>query len=519
MKKLIFVLLFVPLISFSQKILLVKGMKFTAPDGFVINPQIENTFINQNGEMIAVAVLEHNKFKLYDDENKKLRNIRTIVPLIPTGISSTFKIENKTKDVVGYTSSVQSENNSVYGYAIHYFLDNKIIQVMSYYVNKESARNNLLNLAVNNKKLKQYVQKDTSVSINKNSSGIAFKSFKGDLIYCLENIASISPNQEAVDALKKILLLTDENDDYKNYYIIPCDGVSNFMAFNYEGKKIVLYNDFFVNLLFAKLKLSNNKWLHSLILFALAHEIGHFEHDHAYKVVDGKLTTKIKLGDKKRKLELEADEYAGYIMAKDGKSLTELLRSIKMGFKFYHKILDLLPNKPIVKTHPPLDLRVESITKGWNKFEKQNKKNQETHNIKLSNDIKFNVPKGFKKTDDLRWSDGNNLIIIQYTESNDSEDTYEYRKGQREDTQNTSYLYSKDYSYGGKKYDIQVNYGEKNGMIISTVSVYRNGLMYIVTIGVSPLLDIGETDEEIMLETINKLFEFTSYMIASINLS
>ena len=62
-------------------------MKFTAPDGFVINPKIENSFVNKDGEMIAVAVLEHNKFKSYDDENKKLKAIRTIIPLIPTGVS------------------------------------------------------------------------------------------------------------------------------------------------------------------------------------------------------------------------------------------------------------------------------------------------------------------------------------------------------------------------------------------------------------------------------------------------
>ena len=234
---------------------------------------------------------------------------------------------------------------------------------------RRGFRDNDDNIWGKNKKLKQYVQKDTYVSINKNSSGIDFKSvMKDDLTYCLENIASILPNQKAVDALKKILLLTDENDDYKNYYIIPCDGVSNFMALNYEGKKIVLYNDFFVNFLFAKFKISDNKWSHSSILTFLAHEIGHFKYRHAYNIIDGKVTNKIKLGDEKRKLELEADEYAGYIMAKDGNSLTELLRIFKISLNFYDKILDLLPNKPIVKTHPPLDLRVESITKGWNKF-------------------------------------------------------------------------------------------------------------------------------------------------------
>jgi len=111
------------------------------------------------------------------------------------------------------------------------------------------------------------------------------------------------------------------------------------------------------------------------------------------------------------------------------------------------------------------------------------------------------------------------VILIQYTESDDSKDTYEYRKGQREDTQNTSYLYSQDYSYGGKKYDIQVNYGDKNGMFISTVNVYKDGFMYIVTIGVTPLENMGETDEEIMLEAIKKLFETTGYMISSNNLS
>lgn len=56
-------------------------------------------------------------------------------------------------------------------------------------------------------------------------------------------------------------------------------------------------------------------------------------------------------------------------------------------------------------------------------------------------------------------------------------------------------------------------------MIISNVSVYKNGFMYNVTIGVTPLENMGETDEEIMLEAIKKLFETTGYMISSINLS
>ena len=42
--------------------------------------------------------------------------------------------------------------------------------------------------------------------------------------------------------------------------------------------------------------------------------------------------------------------------------------------------------------------------------------------------------------------------------------------------------------------------------------------MNIVTIGVTPLENMGETDEGIMSETIKKIFDFTGYMISSINL-
>ena len=225
MKKLILALLFVPLFSFSQKFILVKGEKFTAPDGFVVNPKIENSFVSKDGEFIAVAVMESNNFKFFD-ENKKLKAFRNLIPTIPTGLSSPLRIEKTTKEVIGYTSSVQF--NGIYLYAIHYSLNGKIIQVLSMSTNKESSRSNLSNSLVNNKKLKQYVQKDTSVLINKNSSGVEFKLFmKDDLVYCLENIASISPNQKAVDALKKILTVANKNDSYKNYYIIPCDGVSS----------------------------------------------------------------------------------------------------------------------------------------------------------------------------------------------------------------------------------------------------------------------------------------------------
>ena len=133
MKKLLLVLFFVPLFSFSQKSLVVKGVKFTAPDGFEINTKIENSFVNIDGEMIAVAVIESNNFKSFD-KSKKLKALGNLIPKIQTGLSSPLRIEKTTKEVIGYTSGVQA--SGVYLYAIHYSFNGKIIQVLSMHTNK-----------------------------------------------------------------------------------------------------------------------------------------------------------------------------------------------------------------------------------------------------------------------------------------------------------------------------------------------------------------------------------------------
>jgi hypothetical protein len=122
-------------------------------------------------------------------------------------------------------------------------------------------------------------------------------------------------------------------------FIMKVAKVSNVEASISHRKRYILYNPGFINQINT---ITRDQWTSTALL---AHEIGHHLNGH----------TLGKAGSNPQ-LELEADEFAGFVLAKLGASLEQS----QLVFKYISKVNSS-------KTHPGRMDRMIAIEKGWNK--------------------------------------------------------------------------------------------------------------------------------------------------------
>ncbi len=115
--------------------------------------------------------------------------------------------------------------------------------------------------------------------------------------------------------------------------------VPNAAAIIYGGRRYVLYNGNFINQL---IRTTGTKWAATSVL---AHEIGHHLNGHT-----------ITAGGSQPAIELEADEFSGFVLRKMGATLAEAQAAMKT-----------LPSATASRTHPAQYDRLASIATGWNK--------------------------------------------------------------------------------------------------------------------------------------------------------
>ncbi len=161
--------------------------------------------------------------------------------------------------------------------------------------------------------------------------------------------SSFYSDTEAENALDKILSVVSLA---KNFSLVPCDNINNAFATSYKGERFILYDKAFMK----KINLRTNDWSNLTIL---AHEVGHHLNNHAvdlalYKMVEPKTLAK------KRKQELEADEFSGFIMAKLGASLNQVKDAIA---------LISSDKDDTYSTHPSKSKRMIALTNGWKRGE------------------------------------------------------------------------------------------------------------------------------------------------------
>lgn len=140
------------------------------------------------------------------------------------------------------------------------------------------------------------------------------------------------------DAQSIISRITDAVGLKPNFEIRAAN-VHNAMAYVDGGKRLILYSENFI----AQIKnATGTDWAG---ISVLAHEIGHHLNGHT-------LTEE----GSRPEIELEADEFSGFVLAKMGASLDEAQSALK-----YSK------NANGSLTHPPKSARVEAVTVGWKK--------------------------------------------------------------------------------------------------------------------------------------------------------
>jgi hypothetical protein len=154
---------------------------------------------------------------------------------------------------------------------------------------------------------------------------------------------SFSSNRLADNALDKILSVIGAS---KNFVLQPCDNINNAVAISFDGTRYILYDKQFMISLD-----DNNNWGN---LFILAHEVGHHINGHSLDVLL-KSNNKRTL-NQRRKQELEADEFAGFILAKLGGPID-----------YARKIITKISKNSddTFSTHPNRKKRLEAVEKGY----------------------------------------------------------------------------------------------------------------------------------------------------------
>jgi len=136
----------------------------------------------------------------------------------------------------------------------------------------------------------------------------------------------------------------------KRFVLLPCDNINNAVATSYKGIRYILYDREFMN------SISNsNNWAN---LFILAHEVGHHINGHSVDLVlqIGEVVEPKALSVK-RQQELEADEFAGFVLSKLGGPISEA-----------NKIISRISTNSddSYSTHPSRSKRLAAAKKGYN---------------------------------------------------------------------------------------------------------------------------------------------------------
>jgi len=135
--------------------------------------------------------------------------------------------------------------------------------------------------------------------------------------------------------LQQIIDITGLKTDFE----LKEANVMNIEASIAHKKRLILYNPTYITTLN---KISNNSWT---VMALLAHEVGHHLNGHTMR----------KRGSSPE-LELEADEFAGFILNRLGATLEQSQHVM-------HYIAKIKGSK----THPGRNSRLLAIEKGWNR--------------------------------------------------------------------------------------------------------------------------------------------------------
>ena len=133
----------------------------------------------------------------------------------------------------------------------------------------------------------------------------------------------------------------------KRFVLQECSNINNAVALTMNGVRYIMYDPEFM------LSLSyGDEWSNK---FILAHEVGHHINGHTVDVLAANSTNRVSLSTS-RIQELEADEFAGFVLGRLGASLSEALSGVQ----------SLSDKDDSYSTHPRRSKRIAAIKKGFN---------------------------------------------------------------------------------------------------------------------------------------------------------
>jgi tetratricopeptide (TPR) repeat protein len=178
---------------------------------------------------------------------------------------------------------------------------------------------------------------------------------------------NFSSYENADIALDKIL---DVTGMAKRFVLMECSDISNCIATAYKGIRYILYDRDFMDAIATK----TNSWSSMSIL---AHEIGHHVNGHSLDlIIYATESAKAPTLSESRHMEIEADEYSGFVMFRLGASLSQAQEAIR---------LISTNDDDSYSTHPARDKRLRAIERGYNKAKGQGSNNDySTNNSSLT---------------------------------------------------------------------------------------------------------------------------------------
>lgn len=206
----------------------------------------------------------------------------------------------------------------------------------------------------------------------------------------------IATNKQADMALYQILAVTGMS---KRFVLQECEGIENCIATAYKGIRYILYDNEFMEIIARK----TNSWSN---LSILAHEIGHHVNGHSldlivYAVDAAQLPTL----SESRQMELEADEFSGFVMQKLGASLEQAQQAIQ---------LISTNENDTYSTHPSKEKRLKAIEIGFNNARSNDFSSNENYSL---NKESFTADEYFYKALEHEDHEENYLAIANYSKA------------------------------------------------------------------------------------------------------
>jgi hypothetical protein len=154
---------------------------------------------------------------------------------------------------------------------------------------------------------------------------------------------NFASERAADSALDDILNLIGAS---KRFVLQECSNINNAVALTMNGVRYIMYDpEFMVSLSYG------DEWSNK---FILAHEVGHHINGHTVDVLAANSTNRVSLSTS-RIQELEADEFAGFVLGRLGASLSEALSGVQ----------SLSDKDYSYSTHPRRSKRIAAIKKGF----------------------------------------------------------------------------------------------------------------------------------------------------------